>query len=101
MASEAWATYYPETTYPEWDTERAHPTPSGKRLMPADVPDPIAAKPVVLGLYHPSGALLYSGAATAEEAAGGLVALYRQVKPELPPVPAQTTTTTTTTTPGG
>jgi hypothetical protein len=96
MAVEGWATYYPETTYPEWDAEHAHPAPAGKRLMPADVPDPIAAKPVVLGLYHPSGALLYAGAATAEEAVGGLVALYRQVAPELPAVPPQTTTTTTT-----
>jgi hypothetical protein len=104
VATEARAYHYPESYDPYGQYyesgESVHPpVPSERRIMPSDIPDPLAAKPIVLGLYHPSGAILYSGAATAEEAASAMVALFRGIKPELPQI--QLISTTTTVTPQG
>jgi hypothetical protein len=93
--AETRAYHYPAEIHSELKDDWAEPVPSERHIMPADIPDPIAAKPVVVGLYHPSGVILYAGAVTATEAANALVETYRLIKPELP-APALTTTTTTT-----
>jgi hypothetical protein len=89
------AVYRPWITYAETDAERADPIyQPASTLIPAPL-DPIAGKPVVVGLAHPSGAVVYAGAETADAAADALAKVYERIKPLLPPTPATTTTTTT------
>lgn len=98
--AEVAAYYHPAYTYSPFGEDAGGPYPNTERIVAADIPDPIARQPIVVGMYHPSGAILYAGAATADGAADALTKTFQKIKADLPPVQQTVTTVIKTPTSG-